>query len=399
MKYQILLSQIITLAFCQNVYPDPRIVVVGANGSGKSSLANALLGCGPQDEGCSFGVCDEGETCTDNTTLATGKWLGGTSEITVVDTPGFGTSSAKAIKLIESMRVALGSDLRSANTILYTIDGSAPAITTGMNDMLSMMSALFGAKFWDYLVIGVTKWSFSQSTIDDRQGACDQYGEDSEQCHNEDWFKREVSKEMLEKFGFERELTFAFMDSMSQNGSNVGDEVQQQHWLLETAKLWEAASEVPIPFTFHMHDDVNLQNQQLEKEIERLTTSISDLEAEIDLQLADIESLNQTINDNDVEILRLKGIINDQNSTINAMQTTISDNNALIQELETTIIHQTTELSNLRSQVNSLETQKRFNEDYIASLTDTIASQTDQIIQLQADVDSCNSYFDKYLIL
>ena len=99
---------------------------------------------------------------------------------------------------------ALGSDLRSANTILYTIDGSAPAITTGMNDMLSMMSALFGAKFWDYLVIGVTKWSFSQSAIDERQGACDQYGEDSEQCHNEDWFKREVSKEMLEKFGIER---------------------------------------------------------------------------------------------------------------------------------------------------------------------------------------------------
>jgi len=399
MKYQILLSQIITLAFCQNVYPDPRIVVVGANGSGKSSLANALLGCGPQDEGCSFGVCDEGETCTDNTTLATGKWLGGTSEITVVDTPGFGTSSAKAIKLIESMRVVLGSDLRSANTILYTIDGSAPAITTGMNDMLSMMSALFGAKFWDYLVIGVTKWSFSQSAIDERQGACDQYGEDSEQCHNENWFKREVSKEMLEKFGIERELTFAFMDSMSQNGSNVGDEVQQQHWLLETAKLWEAASEVHIPFTFHMHDDVNLQNQQLEKEIERLNTSISDLQAEIDLQLAEIDNLNQTINDNDVEILRLQEIINDQNSTINAMQTTISDNYRIIGDLETTIVNQTTELSNLRSQIDSLETQRYLNENYIASLNSQITNQNHQIIRLQADVDSCNSYFSNFLML
>ena len=64
-------------------YPSPRVVIVGPTGAGKSSLANALLGCDPRDEGCMFGVCGGLDSCTKNTTIGTGQWLGDQDSFTV----------------------------------------------------------------------------------------------------------------------------------------------------------------------------------------------------------------------------------------------------------------------------------------------------------------------------
>ena len=67
----------------QSEYPNPRVVIVGPTGAGKSSLANALLGCDPKEDGCMFPVCGGLDSCTKQTTIGTGPWLGTGDEFTV----------------------------------------------------------------------------------------------------------------------------------------------------------------------------------------------------------------------------------------------------------------------------------------------------------------------------
>ena len=80
-------------------YPDPRMVIVGATGAGKSSIAYALLGCDPQGSGCIFEVCSSAASCTTQTTMGLGPWLGEetSQDFTVVDTPGFGNSEVRKL--------------------------------------------------------------------------------------------------------------------------------------------------------------------------------------------------------------------------------------------------------------------------------------------------------------
>ena len=75
------------------LYQNPTIVLIGPIAGGKSSLGNALLGCDPRNSSCfflsSWSVCPEGgvDSCTKETTIATGKWLGKGENITVSLSP------------------------------------------------------------------------------------------------------------------------------------------------------------------------------------------------------------------------------------------------------------------------------------------------------------------------
>jgi len=264
----------LSLVSCKN-YPEPRILIVGATGVGKSSLADALLGCDPRTGGCMFATCGGTNSCTNQTTIGSGPWLGNQTiqDFTLVDTPGFGDSSGNDNKYIQEMMEVLDEELEFANAILLVLEGSTPRFSSGLEYMLKQMSSIFGEAWWDFMMIGVSKWPFDQASIDERQGDCDYYGDPSENCKNEAWFIREFNTQLQNRFHLTKNFTFAFMDSYSQAGPDLQDVTQQEHWREETSKLWKWATENDR-FDFLTIDDILKENNDLKEEIKNLNATI-----------------------------------------------------------------------------------------------------------------------------
>ena len=80
--------------------PDPRVIIIGERGVGKSTLANFLSGQSPETQ-CGFITQEDDEILrrdvgvTQDTTAKKVRWLGTGPEFTLIDTPGLRDPAGK----------------------------------------------------------------------------------------------------------------------------------------------------------------------------------------------------------------------------------------------------------------------------------------------------------------
>merc|ERR1712198_781654 len=300
--------------------PNPRIVIVGATGSGKSSLANAFLGCDPRSDDCLFEVCAGQDSCTKKTTYGAGSWLGIGQNFTVVDTPGFGDSDNDDDVLIEEMMDILANVVDHTDTFLLLFDGTDIRFDASLRNMIQRMTIIFGHHWWDYLVIGVSFWAYDQDSIDERK--C--YPEYPEYCHDETWFCGERNRQLQEKFNVKKNFTCVFTDSWSQTpgppGFNTEDPLQQEHWKSETGILWDLTTSREDSFSFMTIDDILEENTRLKVEIGWLNNVIRE----------NITQLTEMIQNNAGKITAVEGDIQDTVDNLGIVESRVTVNDGHI---------------------------------------------------------------------
>jgi len=153
----------------EDLYPSPRVVILGATGVGKSSLANVLLGRprnyqgGDFQSGC-FKVQAGLESVTKKTCADRGYWLGEYAKgesFTVIDTPGFGDKLNQTEKTIEDLVETLRDDVKYVHVFIIAFKEEDNRMTQSLKSMLKLFERMFGSAFWENAILEATFWSHS----------------------------------------------------------------------------------------------------------------------------------------------------------------------------------------------------------------------------------------------
>jgi len=293
--------------------PEPRIVVIGQTGSGKSTLSNVLIGEDVNCQNCSFAVCDGHDSCTKETTYAVGPWLGDGDNFTIVDTPGFGDSDNDDNILIDEMMSVLKNVIKGANAIVLLINGDEERFDESLQQMMREMQALFGEDFWNFTIIGVSHWAYDAQSVAQRN-----FTGKTEEKYIDEW-----NNLLKEKFHIDVELQGTFIDAFSQQPWNLPDENQQIAFRRETSKLWDFAQNHGL-FEFKSIQDVLDENQELKDEIRWLN----------DIIINNITKLGD-----DISFLSSKVAINEHSIEENKeeVDAAVEENRVAIEEIGNTV--------------------------------------------------------------
>ena len=220
-------------------FASPRIVILGATGVGKSSLANILMGRDKNYKGMGFqdgcfkvlGLNNMGQSVTKKTCEDQGPWLGNYSNprFTVIDTPGFGNDLVEEERTIESMVNILKDEIKYIHAFVIAFKQQDNRMTASLRSMIGLFQKMFGDHFWENAILEATHWNYHEHSIQMRQS--------SEPPISESWWKTQFNRLFAKEYGVHRTLPAIFIDTYY----NKNSPTEVEKFELYTDKLWQFA--------------------------------------------------------------------------------------------------------------------------------------------------------------
>jgi len=273
----------------ESQYPSPRIVILGATGVGKSSLANVLLGRdknyhgGSHSNGC-FKVQSKLDPVTKETCADRGYYLGNTSyfEFTVIDTPGFGDDLIKEEKTIEGLVNVLKNEIKYIHLFVIAFKQQDNRMTYALRSMLSLFQKMFGRHFWENAVLEATHWHYNEDAVARRASASP--------AITEQFWASEFNRMLRREFHVKHDLPSMFIDTFHNPNNPKELQMFQRH----TDTLWDKALSVE-PFQCKDIEIALTEIRELHNDMEKLRKETNDRTSIIQQLMEEKEELKRQI--------------------------------------------------------------------------------------------------------
>jgi len=280
----------------KGVLASPRIVVLGATGVGKSSLANVLLGRDKNYDGrlfrngC-FMVSTGLDSITKDTCADQGYWLGdnNTQMFTVVDTPGFGDSLVEEEKTIENLVTTLRDEIKHVHVFVIAFKQNDNRMTNSLRSMISLFEKMFGKHFWDNAILEATHWNHGEDAVRIRG--------DSRPPMTQQYWSDEFNRILQAEYGLVKNLQTLFIDTFYHEDSEYETEVFKNN----TQLLWEYAISRD-PFECKDIEVALTEIRELQNNIKTLKKDEKAKENKITDLIHDREELKRTLQQYQTEV-------------------------------------------------------------------------------------------------